>query len=223
MCLTCRATEKDPRQGGSLSAWMGEDWPKRPSDRQLQDTQKHTLIGPWRLRQRQSMSLHAWCRQGPLKPSSCANFTSNLTGGNTVFAAIGKKLLHLACRVTSVVYGFATLQTVACQASLSGTRVLQARILECSGQYWLPYLLEHYISCCPSHQSPWEPGAARTPATQAAVPPSHLALTGADPSLPGQPEEQTPVDNPLVEVEIKPQLNPGAVWLRKKTQSLPGE
>ena len=34
---------------------------------------------------------------------------------------------------------FATLWTVACQASLSGRGVLQARRLEHIGQYWLPY------------------------------------------------------------------------------------
>ena len=52
------------------------------------------------------------------------------------------------------------------------------------------------------------PGAARTPTTQAAAPPPHLALTGANPSPPGQPQEQTPVDDPHREVEIKPQLKP---------------
>ena len=82
-------------------------------------------------------------------------------------------------------------------------------------------LLEHYISCCPSRQPPWVPGAARNPATQAAAPHPHLGLTGADPSPPGQPQEQTPVDDPHAEVEIKPQLNPRAVWVRKKTQNLP--
>jgi len=39
MCLTCQTTEKSPRQGSPLSAWMGrameKHWPKRPSDRQL--------------------------------------------------------------------------------------------------------------------------------------------------------------------------------------------
>ena len=68
---------------------------KRPSDRQLQDTQKNTLIGPSLLRQRQSMSLNAWCPQSPCRPSSCTMFTSTLTGGNTFFAATGKKPLHL--------------------------------------------------------------------------------------------------------------------------------
>ena len=82
-------------------------------------------------------------------------------------------------------------------------------------------LLEHYISCCPSCQLLWVPGAARTPETHAVAPPPHLALTGADASPPGQPQEQTPVDDPHAEVEIKPHWNPGEVWLRKKTQNLP--
>ena len=88
--------------------------------------------------------------------------------------------------------------------SIWATREAQARILECIGQHWLPY----YISCHPSRQPPWVPGAARTPATQAAAPPPHLALSGSNPSPPGQPQEQTPVDDPHVEVEIKPQLKP---------------
>ena len=69
-------------------------------------------------------------------------------------------------------------------------------------------LLEHCISCCPSSQLPWVPDAARTPAPQAAAPPPHLALTGANPSPPGQPQEQTPVEDPHVQVEMKPQLKP---------------
>ena len=47
-----------------------------------------------------------------------------------------------------------------------------------------------------------------TPVTQAAAPPPHLALTGANLHPPGQTEEQTPVDDPHAEVEIKPQLKP---------------
>ena len=42
--------------------------------------------------------------------------------------------------------------------------------------------------------------------TKATAPPPHLALTGANPSPPGQPQKQTPVDDPLAEVEIKLQL-----------------
>ena len=82
-------------------------------------------------------------------------------------------------------------------------------------------LLEHYISCYPSHQFSWVPGAARTPVSQAAAPPNDLVFTGENPSPPEQPQEQTPVDNPYAELKIKPQLKPGAVWLRKKTKNSP--
>ena len=50
MCMTCQTTEKDPRQGSPLSAWMAwsteKDWSKRFSDRQLQEVWKKSLIGP---------------------------------------------------------------------------------------------------------------------------------------------------------------------------------
>jgi len=46
----CRTTDKNPRQGIPLSAWIGgateKDWPKRPSDYQLIEAGKKTLIGP---------------------------------------------------------------------------------------------------------------------------------------------------------------------------------
>ena len=80
-------------------------------------------------------------------------------------------------------------------------------------------LLGHYISCCTSHQFP---GAAKTPTTQAAAPAPHLALTGANPSPPGQPQEQTPVDDPHAEVEIKPQLKPrGSVAKEEDPKTFP--
>ena len=43
---------------------------------------------------------------------------------------------------------------------------------------------------------------------QADVPPPHLALMGAHPNPPGQPQEQIPVDDPHAEVEIKSQVKP---------------
>ena len=89
--------------------------------------------------------------------------------------------------------------------SLRPCRLWPARLL-CQGggfsrqEYWsilanicFHTLLEHCISCCPSQQLPRVPDAARTPAAQAAVPPN--------PSPPGQPQEQTPVDDSHVEVE----------------------
>ena len=53
-------------------------------------------------------------------------------------------------------------------------------------------LLEHYISCCPSHQSLLSTWCLKTPATQAAAPPPHLAPKGANSSPPGQPQELNP-------------------------------
>ena len=87
--------------------------------------------------------------------------------------------------------------------------IFQARVLEWGAIAFSGHtLLEHYISCCPSFQLPCVPGAARGPVTQAAAPPPHLALTGANPSSPGQLQEQSPVDDPHAEVELKPQLKP---------------
>ena len=214
MCLMCQTTEKDPRQESSLSTWTGgateKDWPKRPSDHQLQEVQKRLWWG------------HNSCGRGhpcPHKRSSCTTFTLNFHWGR---AATGKKVLCLCVqgRFGSV-------------DSLWPCRLWPARLL-CQGggfsrqKYWSVLaitcchtLLEHCISCCPSCQLPWVPGAARTPVTQAGAPPPHLALTGADPSPPGQLQKQSPVDNPHAEVEIKPNWNPGSVWLRRKTQNLP--
>jgi len=52
--------------------------------------------------------------------------------------------------------------------------------------------------------------------TQAAAPPPHLVLTGANPSPPGQPQEQTPVDDPHAEVEIKSQWKPRGSVTKEK-------
>ena len=153
------------------------------------------------------MSLHTWRRPGPRKPSSCATFMLKVSLGQSCHRQKKVLLLGPQGRFNSVRL-FVALWPVVCQAFLSGRGVLQAGILERIGQYWLPYPLEHRISCCPSRQLPWLPHAARNPATQAAAPPPPLALTGANPSPPGKLQEQTPVDDPHVEVQIKPELKP---------------
>ena len=74
-------------------------------------------------------------------------------------------------------------------------------------------LLEHYISCCPSHQLPWVPGAARPTVAQAVASPHLAPSQGQTQSPPGQSQEQTPVDDSHSEVGIKPQLEPrGSVF-----------
>ena len=81
------------------------------------------------------MSLHTQGQQSPHKPSSYATFILNHHCGR---AATDKKVLHLC---TQGCFGhvqlFATMWTLACQASLSGRGILQARILECIDQYCL--------------------------------------------------------------------------------------
>ena len=96
-----------------------KDWPKRPSDHQLQEAQKKTVIGPSLLRWRQSVSLHTWHHQGPHKPSSCTTFLLNSPWGRT---ATGQKTVLRLCTQGSFgrVQLFATLWTVSCQGSLSG-------------------------------------------------------------------------------------------------------
>ena len=96
------------------------------------------------------MSLHTWCRQGPRKPSSCTTFTLNSHWGR---AATGqkkkKKVLHLCTQGHfSSIQLFATLWTVACQASISGefSRQEYWSILVNTGCHTL---LEHYVSFWP--------------------------------------------------------------------------
>ena len=90
-----------------------------------------------------------------------------------------KKILHLCMQGRfSSVQLFVNLWTVACHASLSGGSL--ARILECIDQYWLSYPSRALYVQLPYLPTPQSTCAARTPATQVAVPPPHLALTGAD-------------------------------------------
>ena len=105
-----------------------------------------------------------------------------------------------ACGIILVVSNSVTLWTVSYQAFLSGDSPSKN-----AGVGWHTFL-EHCVSCYPSGQLPWAAGAARATATYAAAPPPHLALTGEDPSPPGQLQEQTLVDDPHAEVGIKPQL-----------------
>ena len=83
------------------------------------------------------MSLHTWHHQGPDDPSSCATFMLNPHWGRV---AIGKKKKSCiyAREVASVTSN--PLYPVDCGLpGISVTGVLQARLLESTGQYWLPY------------------------------------------------------------------------------------
>ena len=89
----------------------------------------------------------------------------------------------------------------------------------CIGQYWLPNPSEALYLLLSSPPTPL--CIARTPVTQSVPPPTYLALTGANLSPPGQPQEQTPVGDPNAKVEIKPQLKPRCSVAKENTQNLP--
>ena len=78
--------------------------------------------------------------------------------------------------------------------------IFQARVLE-----WGSRALYFFLPWPPAPLSTWccqntcDPSSCTTPP---------MALTRANPSPSGQPQEQTPVDDPHAEVEVKPQLKP---------------
>ena len=55
---------------------------------------------------------------------------------------------------------------------------------------------------------------------EAAVPTPHPALAVADPSPPGQPQEQTPVNEPHAELWIKSKLSSRGRAAKEKDQKL---
>ena len=215
-CLKHRSTEEDPRHGSPLSASMGgvmgKDWPKRPSDRQLQEVRKkdsYRAITP------AAEAVHVpatWGHQGSRTSSSC----TTLTGGSTLTRAElpqakKQKTNNLAFMHAGSLQLCLTLwDPVDCGLPGFSVRegVLQARILELLAKTGCHTLLEHYICYYPSRQPSWVSGASRTSATQVAASSPHLALTGANPVPPGHPQELNPSGDPHVEVEIKPQLKP---------------
>ena len=98
------------------------------------------------------MFLHTWCWQGLCKLGSCATFALNSHWAELPQA---RKALHLWAQASVV------------SNSLQPCRLRPGRLL-CKGggfsrqEYWSVWantgchtLLEHYISCCPSHQLPW--------------------------------------------------------------------
>ena len=76
------------------------------------------------------MSLHTWCHQGSRKPSSCTTFTLNSYWGR---AATGRKKSRAFMDARSL-QSCPTLPDFSVREGL-----LQARILERTGQDWLPY------------------------------------------------------------------------------------
>ena len=131
---------------------------------------------------------------GSLQAKQLGHLHTQLTGAELPQA---KKVLRLCSQGRfGRVRLFAALYTMACQASLSGSRVLQARILERMGQDWLPYpsgALYFLLPWPPAPLSAWccqnpcDPSSCTTstPGPHRGTPESPWAASGANPS--GQP------------------------------------
>ena len=209
MCLMHLTTEKDPGQGNllrelRLSGRSYKDWPKRPSDRQIQEAGKKDLgraITPGAEAVR--VPAHSALPGSP-QAKQPHHLHAQLSLGQSCHRPKKKEKNFVSICAGSLLSSSTLWDAVEC--GLPGFSVggaLQARILECSGQYWLPHPSRELYFLLPQPPTPLI-GAARTPATQATSPPPHLAVTRAGPSPPGQPQVQTP----RAKAEIKPQLKP---------------
>ena len=185
MCLVGRTTEKEPRKEALLSVWTGraaeKDWPKRPSDCQLQEARKKTLIGP---SPQKAMAAHSstlawkipWTEEpGRLQSMGSLRVRQDWATSRSLFTFLHWRRQCVSMRARCTLPWCLTLwDPVDC--GLPGFSVKE----ECSPGKDIGvgchFLLERYISCCPSCQLPWVPGAARSSVTQ--VPASHLALQG---------------------------------------------
>ena len=130
---------------------------------------------------------------------------SNLTGAELPQA---KKSCIYAHTVTSVVSGLC--DPVDC--GLPGFSVREGVLSR--QEYWsilantgCHTLLDHYISCCPSCQLPCTL-CCQNPCDPRLCTTFIPGPNRGNPSPPGQPQKQNPVDDPHEEVEMKPQLKP---------------
>ena len=166
------------------------DWPKRSSDCQLQEAKKNSDRAITPAAEAVCVPEHL-ALPGSLKAKQLHHLHTQLSLEESCHRQKKKKKSLVFMSARSLWSCLTLCDPVDC--GLPGfsvrERVLQARILERTHCYTL---LERYISYYPSHQHPCVPGAARTPGTQAAAPPSHLALTGANPRTPRQPQELNP-------------------------------
>ena len=134
---------------------MYKDWPKRPSDRQLQEARKKTDGAITPVAEAVHVPIHLVLLGSPqakqLSHLQLSEPRSTLTGEELPQA---KKVLHLCMQGHfGCVQQFATLWTMACQSFLfrAFSRQEYRSVLANTGFH---ALLEHYISCFPSHQLP---------------------------------------------------------------------
>jgi len=152
-CLTHQTIEKSPSQGRSLSTWTGrameKDWPKRPSDCQLKRAQKKDsdrAITP--VAEAICVPAH-FAPPGSPQAKHLCHLHTQLSLGQSCHRQKKKKYLASIC--AGSLWSYPTLcNPVDCGLpGFSARGVLQARILECTGQYWLPYSSRALYSLLP--------------------------------------------------------------------------
>jgi len=140
------------------------------------------------------MSLHTWRHQGPCKPSSCTTLTLSFHWGRAATDKKKKKLGLVFMRAGSLRSCLTLCDPIDCGLPGFSVRdgVLQAKILEHIGQYWLPYpsralyFLLPYLPtplstwCC---QNPCNPSSCTTstPGPHRGKPKPSRAGSGAKP------------------------------------------
>ena len=189
MCLRHQTTQKDPRLESPLRAWRGgameKDWPKRASDRQLQEARKKDFDRAITPAAEAVRVPEHFAPPGFLQAEQLHRLHAQLSLGQSCHRQKKKKKILGLCAQ-------GRFSPTLCNPVDWPARLLcQGR--GCSRQeYWSVLvntgrhtLLEHCISWCPSRQPPWVPRGVRTPATQAAAPPPHLASQGQTQALQG--------------------------------------
>ena len=193
---------------------MEKDWPKRPSDGQLQEAQKRTdrAITP----AAEAVCVPTWRCWDPHDPAAVPASRSTLTGAELH----GRKSCVHARGATSACV--ALCNPLDCDLPgfcVSG--LLQARLLQRIGRYWLPcgprapyFLLPELPTplstwCC---QNPCDPSSptTSTPGPLRGKPKSSRAASGAN-----------PVDDPHAEVEIEPRLKLRGSVAKEEDPNLP--
>ena len=137
------------------------------------------------------MSLNTWHRQGPRKPSSCATFTLNSHWGRVATSTHTHthKILCHAHRVPSVQLDSLRPCRLWAARLLCQGGGLQAGTRAHTGQHWLPCPSRALCFLLPQPPTPLSTWCCQDPCDPSSCTTSTPALTGADPSPPGQSQE----------------------------------
>ena len=133
----------------------------------------------------------------------------------------GESLVSMHAGPLQLVQLFATLWTVACQASLSGRGVLQARIQQRIGHYWLPCAPRAPYFLLPELPTPLSTWCCQNPCGQSSPTTSTPGPLRGKPKSSRAASGANPVDDPHAEVEIEPRLKLRGSVAKEEDPNLP--